>query len=103
MIAAGTLLAVSALSALAQAGGQGAMGYFQGKAAEENQEWDKKKWLKEMQDKEEDRRTESTRYRNSQIAAAPGNNVSLLSGLSNLQQGMAKPTSLDYLGMLARG
>lgn len=102
-ISAGTMLAITALSSLAQAGGAGAMGYFQGKSQEDAIKWDKKKWLREMQERDEDQAQNNLRYREEKVAAAPANSLNMLSGISNLSQGMAKSSPLDYLGYLARG
>lgn len=79
------------------------MGYFQGKSQEDAMKWDKKKWLREMQERDEDQAESSRRYRDESTRNAPGNSLNMLSGLTSLSQGMAKPTSLDYLGYLARG
>jgi hypothetical protein len=99
----GTMLAISALSSLAKAGGQGALAYFTGEQSADQLRFEKRKWIKEQQDAEKQRTLNAMRTREADNAQRPMNSVNLLTGLSNLAQGMAKPSSLDYLGLLARG
>lgn len=109
-ISAGTLAAISALSALAQAGGAGMAGYYGGEAAEKDRKFRERQWLQSVQDNETARATDNARYRDNQaagyraeVAQRPANSVGLLSGLSNLSQGMARSNPLDVLGFLAGG
>lgn len=109
-IEAGTLLAISALSALAQAGGAGAAGYFGAKAEEDALKLKKRQMLQEQQNIDEDRRIADSRYNDAQatqhrqeMANKPMESINMLSGLSNLRQGMGRSSNLDVLGYLSRG
>lgn len=107
-IAAGTLLAMSAISSLAQAGGMGLAGMAQGDAADEQAKLAKKKLLMDQQYRAEDLRRDDARQaealaiqRRGELGAAPGNSIGLLSGISNLRNGMSHSNGLDVLGFLS--
>lgn len=109
-ISAGTLLAISALSSLASAGGMAGQGYFQGQLAAEQQAWDKRKTIKEWQERDEDQAFAREQYRDTtgradraDIQARPGATMSMLAGLKNLGQAQGKATPVDYLSFLAGG
>jgi hypothetical protein len=107
-ISAGTMLALSAISSLAQAGGMGLAGMAQGEAAEEQAKLAKKKMLLDEQNRMEDLRRDDARYsesrtnaRRAELNAAPANSISMLSGISNLRNGMSHSNGLDVLSLLS--
>lgn len=110
MVPAATLAAISAISALAKAGGAAAGGYFAGQDSEEQRKLAKRKMLIDQQNREEDLLRDDARYadtsaanRRAELGAKPMGSLNFLTGITNLRQGLARPTSLDYLGYLTGG
>lgn len=107
-IPAATSAAISAIAALAQAGGMGVAGYMQGEAQDEQNELARKRLLLEQQNLEQERRRSDARYaetmaanHRAEVNAAPMNSVNLLSGIANLRNGMTHANGVDVLGYLS--
>jgi hypothetical protein len=105
-----TMLAISALGALAQGGGAAIGGYYQGQAADRDYALKKKQMLIEQQNRAQDRATSAGQYadslatqRRGEITNAPANSISMLSGLANLRKGWGQPNNMDVLSLLAGG
>lgn len=109
-ISAGTMLAITALSSLAQAGGMAAQGQAQGQMSEADRKLRERQFLREMQERDEDQafgrlqhRDNQARMDRAEVANRPMNNISMLSGLAGLRQGMSRSTPIDVLGFLSGG
>lgn len=108
-IGAGALAAVTAIAALASAGAQGYAAHSGAKQAERDRKYKQRQDLIGMQERGRDRATAeqvrqdaATQSYRHDLAQKPMNSLGLLSGLSNLQQGLGRSNSIDVLGYLAR-
>lgn len=108
-ISAGTLAAIAAISALGQASGAGFSAAAGAGAADRDRKYREKMDLIALQEREKDRGINESRYqdgrmdaRRAEVHQQPMNSVGLLTGLSNLSQGMGRSNPLDVLGYLAR-
>lgn len=102
------IAAISAIAALAQAGGAMKQGQVQGDTLDEQEAANKRKLLMDQQNRDQDIRIGNQRYadtlatqRRSEAQNAPANSINLLSGLNGLRNSNSHANGLDVLGMLA--